>query len=131
MPQAQTITDDTIETLVHAFYAKVRRDPTIGPVFNDAVEDWDEHLATLTDFWSSVMLTSGRYKGNPMAAHMRLPIEPAFFDRWLGLWRETTAELFAPGLAAQFAQKAERIGESLKLGLFYRPQLRVVPRRAD
>jgi hemoglobin len=131
MPQAQAINEDTIGTLVDAFYAKVRRDPTIGPVFNDAVRDWDEHLATLRAFWSSVMLTSGRYKGNPMAAHMQLPIEPAFFDRWLGLWRETTAELFAPELAAQFVQKAERIGESLKLGLFYRPQLRVVPRRAD
>ena len=96
-------------------------DPLIGPVFNDAVEDWDEHLRTLNAFWSSVMLTSGRYKGNPMAAHLKLPIEPRFFERWLVLWRETAAELFAPDLAAQFAAKAGRIAESLKLALFYRP----------
>lgn len=66
------------------------------------------------------MLTSGRYKGNPMAAHMRHPIEPAFFETWLGLWRETAYEVFAPELAAQFVMKAERIAESLKLGLFFR-----------
>jgi hypothetical protein len=36
--------------------------------------------------------------------------------------------LFAPALAARFIAKAERIGESLKLGLFYRPDaLRIRP----
>jgi hemoglobin len=126
MTQADTITEDGIARLVESFYAKVRRDPTIGPVFNAAIHDWDEHLVTLRAFWSSVMLTSGRYKGNPMAAHMKHPIQPAFFDRWLALWRETAQEIFAPAIAAQFAAKAERIAESLKLGLFYRPQLRIL-----
>ena len=126
MTQADTITEDGIARLVESFYAKVRRDPTIGPVFNAAIHDWDEHLVTLRAFWSSVMLTSGRYKGNPMAAHMKHPIQPALFDRWLALWRETAQEIFAPAIAAQFAAKAERIAESLKLGLFYRPQLRIL-----
>jgi hemoglobin len=56
-----------------------------------------------------------------MAAHMRQPIEPEFFDRWLGLWRETAGEVFAPQAAGQFRLKAARIAESLKLGLFCRP----------
>jgi hemoglobin len=128
MEPASTIDDHGIRALVDAFYAKVRRDPQIGPIFNAAVHDWDAHLATLADFWSSVMLTTGRYKGNPMAAHMKQPIRPEFFDRWLALWRETTHEMFQPELARRFVEKAERIGESLKLGLFYRPQLRIVPR---
>ena len=88
------ISEPAIATLVSRFYAKARKDPMIGPLFEQAVEDWDEHLAKLSDFWSSVMLTTGRYKGNPMAAHMRQPIEPEFFDRWLDLWRETTGEVF-------------------------------------
>ena len=67
------------------------------------------------------MLTTGRYKGNPMAAHMKHPIEPAFFERWLALWRETAGELFAPVVAERFRDKAERIAESLKFALFYRP----------
>ena len=121
MPRYDAITEAAIAALVDRFYAKARRDPVIGPLFNSAVQDWDEHLAKLCDFWSSVMLTSGRYKGNPMAAHMKQPIEPGFFDRWLSLWRDTAGELFAPGPAAQFRAKAERIAESLKLALFFRP----------
>ena len=115
------ITEPAIAALVECFYAKARRDPVIGPVFNSAVDDWDEHLEKLCAFWSSVMLTTARYKGNPMAAHLKQPIEPHFFDRWLALWRETSGELFAPEIAARFRDKAERIAESLKLALFYRP----------
>ena len=115
------ITELSIAALVERFYAKARRDPVIGPVFNTAVENWDAHLHTLRDFWSSVMLTTGRYKGDPMAAHVKHPIEPSFFERWLDLWRETAAELFAPALAERFRDKAERIAESLKLALFFRP----------
>jgi len=123
MTQYSEVTERAISDLVDRFYAKVRRDPVIGPVFNNAIEDWDEHLTKLKAFWSSVMLTTGRYKGNPMATHMRQPIEPPFFDRWLALWRETVGELFTPDIAARFAEKAERIGESLKLALFFKPEL--------
>lgn len=118
-----TVTEPAISALVERFYAKARRDPVIGPVFSSAVEDWDEHLRKLCDFWSSVMLTTGRYKGNPMAAHMKHEIEAGFFDRWLALWGETAGELFAPIPAAQFRAKAERIAASLKLALFFRPGL--------
>src|SRR5207248_462503 len=117
----EEISEAAIVALVERFYRKARRDPVIGPVFNNSVEDWDEHLKKLCDFWSSVMLTTGRYKGNPMAAHLKLPMEPEFFTRWLALWRETAGELFTADLAARFRQKAERIAESLKLALFYRP----------
>ena len=121
MAPFETITEPAIAALVGRFYGKARCDPLIGPVFNTAVQDWDEHLRKLCDFWSSVMLTTGRYKGNPMAAHIKQPIELAFFERWLMLWRETAGELFAPELAAAFRAKAERIADSLKFALFYRP----------
>jgi hemoglobin len=121
MTRFTDVSETTIGVLVDRFYDKVRRDPTIGPVFNAAIDDWDEHLAKLKAFWSSVMLTSGRYKGNPMAAHIRQPIEPPFFGRWLELWRDTADELFIPAVAERFAEKTERIGESLKLALFFRP----------
>jgi len=131
MNVAVDITEPAIATLVSRFYGKARRDPTIGPLFERAVEDWDEHLAKLCDFWSSVMLTSGRYKGNPMAAHLKHPIEPEFFDRWLSLWRETSAEIFPPAEAALFQLKAENIAASLKLALFYRPSAPRLLRRGD
>ena len=121
MSGIESVTEPGISALVNRFYGKARLDPAIGPVFEQAVDDWDKHLAKLCDFWSSVMLTTGRYKGNPMAAHLNQPIEPEFFDRWLALWHETAGEVFTPETAAQFCFKAERIAESLKLALFYRP----------
>ncbi|MBV8888305.1 MAG: group III truncated hemoglobin [Alphaproteobacteria bacterium] len=121
MAPFDSITEPTIAALVDRFYEKARQDRVIGPLFNQAVEDWDDHLKRLHAFWSSVMLTSGRYKGNPMAAHVKHPIEPAFFERWLALWHQTAHEIFVPHQAARFDEKAERIAESLKLALFFRP----------
>ena len=119
--RACEITDETLGALVRAFYARVRRDPEIGPVFNAAVEDWDEHLERLTAFWSSVMLTSGRYRGDPLTAHRRQPVQPSMFARWLQLWRETTDDLFEAEPAAALQARADRIGRSLQLGLFFNP----------
>ena len=116
------MTEGEIERLVNSFYARVRGDAVLGPVFNGAVHDWPEHLEKLSAFWSSVMLTSGRYKGSPMAAHLRHAgaIDPAMFDRWLDLWRQTARKILAPADAAAIIEKAERIAESLKLALFFR-----------
>lgn len=114
------ITEPALADLVDRFYARVRLDPLIGPIFNDAIQDWDEHLVKLTGFWSSVMLSSGRYKGNPFSAHQKHPLKPEMFQRWLGLWSETVGELFEPAEAEALRQKANRIGESLQQGLFFR-----------
>ena len=117
------ISEDGIRRLVNGFYAKVRADSELAPIFNRAIpSDWGPHLATMRDFWSSVMLTSGRYKGNPVATHLRLEgMEPRLFDRWLELFGETCGELFDDSLAEAHRVKAVRIAESLKLALFYRP----------
>jgi len=120
------ITEKQLEQLVDRFYAKVREDEVLGPVFNGAIADWPEHLEKLSAFWSSVMLTTGRYKGQPMVAHMKhkASIEPAMFDRWLGLWRETAAEILDAAGTAAVTEKAERIAESLQLGMFFKLQPR-------
>lgn len=115
------ITEDALRLLVQRFYARVRGDALIGPVFNRAIADWPEHLEKLQAFWSSVMLTSGRYKGRPLPAHAKHAdeIDAASFQRWLSLWRETTDQMFAPPIAAAFQVKAGRIAESLALGIAY------------
>jgi len=118
------LTDVAIRRLVDRFYTKVRLDPDLGPIFDRALEGrWEPHLAIMTDFWSSVMLTSGRYKGNPMVAHGHVEgIAAELFPRWLELFSETAAEEFEPDIAAVFDLKASRIADSLKRGLFYRPE---------
>ena len=116
------MSEEQLSILVDRFYAKVREDSALGPIFNNAIADWPEHLEKLSAFWSSVMLTSGRYKGNPMASHLkhREAIRPAMFDRWLDLWRETARETLDEHGAAGVIAKAERIAESLQLGMFFK-----------
>lgn len=111
------IDEAMIERLVRAFYARVRRDPLIGPVFEAAIDDWEPHLRKLIDFWSSVGLMTARYGGKPMRVHAVMDIGPEHFARWLALFRETAAEVCTPAAAAFFTDKAEQIGRSLLLGI--------------
>ena len=116
---AATVTESELSQLVKRFYARVRQDEVLGPVFNPAVDDWPEHLEKLTDFWSSIMLTSGKYHGNPMAAHYKHleKITPEMFDRWLALFEATAREFCPPKAADHFIERARRIAESLELGI--------------
>ena len=111
-----------IRDLVHGFYAKVREDAELAPIFNRVISDWDPHLEKMCAFWSSVMRTSGRYKGNPVVAHLRLKmVRPDHFQRWLTLFAETARERFMPELAEAFIGRAQNIARSLQLAMFYRP----------
>ena len=111
------ITEAMIEGLVHGFYAKVRKDPMIGPVFETRITDWEPHLAQMCAFWSSVALMTGRYHGTPMVKHMRLPIDAAHFDRWLELFEATAHELCPRVAAVHFIERARRIASSLEMGV--------------
>ncbi len=118
-------TDEEIDLLVETFYARIRRHHRLGPIFETAIgeDGWPKHLATLKDFWSSVLNTSGRYKGQPMVVHHHVEgITEGLFTPWLGLFHQTCADLFDAPRAAVIGQKAERIAKSLKLGLFFKPE---------
>jgi hemoglobin len=117
------VSEDGIHRLVDAFHARVRQDAELAPIFARAIPgDWGPHLDKMYAFWSSVMLTTGRYKGNPLAKHFAIPdMQPALFERWLALFNEAADELFDDDISAEFRAKAARIAESLNLGLFYRP----------
>ena len=111
------IDEAMIERLVHGFYAKVRADPLLGPVFEARITNWTPHLAQMCAFWSSVALMTGRYHGQPMQKHLRLPVDARHFDRWLELFVATTGELCPPAVAEHFITAARRIAESLELGI--------------
>lgn len=116
------IEETALKPLVERFYDRVREDPLLGPMFASAIDDWPDHHARLTNFWSSVMLRTGRYKGNPVALHLRHAdaLTPASFDRWLSLWAETTTEMLPDSIASALQSKAARIAESLQLAIQYR-----------
>jgi hemoglobin len=108
-----------IEQAVRRFYDRVRVDNELAPVFS-VVEDWDEHLIRLSEFWSSIALMTGQYKGNPLAMHLiHLDLfKPEMFERWLALWRETTNELLCPQDASMLQTKAARIATRFRTTMF-------------
>jgi hemoglobin len=106
-----------IAKLLHAFYARVRVDPLIGPIFNSRITEWEPHMARICAFWSAVMLRSGRYRGQPMSLHVPLPIDSAHFDRWLALFERTAYEVCSAEVAREFVQRARTIGRSLEMGV--------------
>ena len=106
-----------IESLVRCFYAKIREDALLAPIFEARIHDWELHLERMCAFWSSVALMSGRYHGNPMTKHLPLPIDGAHFDRWLALFEVTARQICPPEANAHFVERARRIAESLELGI--------------
>jgi hemoglobin len=112
------LTEAMMENLVRAFYGAGRKDPLLGPIFEEKLAGhWEEHIAKLTDFWSQIGLRSGRYSGRPLPAHMALGLEPEHFKAWLELFEATAREVLPPDGAAFFIARAHRIADSFQLGL--------------
>lgn len=109
MTKTAEISEAEIDVLVETFYRRVQNDEVIGPIFNAQVEDWPAHLALLKDFWATVVLAAGRFRGNPLETHLKLKLEPQHFERWLGLFRETALEVLPRDKAEVFIGKSEQI----------------------
>lgn len=121
-------TRNDVYLLVSSFYKKVRKDDVLGPFFNDAINDWSEHLNTLTTFWeSSLFMTrklEKRYSGNPLKAHIKVDkenshsISELHFGLWLNLWFETIDELFKGDYAENAKRRARKMSTFLYLKIF-------------
>lgn len=111
-----------ISELVETFYARVRGDDALGPVFEAAIgDDWEPHLQTMKQFWSSIALNAGSYGGRPIPAHHKHldKIRPEHFAVWLALFADTLADIApTPEAGAFFLERAERIGENFQNILF-------------
>ena len=107
------ITEADIRRLVIAFYTDACADEQIGPIFRDAVHDWDAHYETLTDFWSAMVLGTHRYHGRPAAAHMPLDLTRADYDRWVGLWCAIAARELGDEKAAPFIDMGTKMAQSM------------------
>ena len=59
-----------IDRLVEDFYAKIRDDALLGPIFARHIADWPPHLSRMKAFWRSVLHNSGEFSGNPMLKHL-------------------------------------------------------------
>lgn len=120
MKLENTITEESIRRMVDTFYERVRNDELLGPVFENVLHDqWDAHMPKMYDFWSTVLLGSGRFQGNVFGKHMVLPgITKEHFVNWLALFNATVTEIYDADTAQPILEVAGRIAESLQLGFF-------------
>ena len=94
IPNSPAYTEKEIDQLVRSFYEKARKDPSLGPIFEAHVTNWEEHFAQMTDFWSGNLLGTNRFNGAPMPKHLAIPnLRPELFEQWLRLFKQTTEEL--------------------------------------
>ena len=117
MREQTGIDEGMIEQLVRGFYARIRADGLLGPIFGSRIHDWEPHLQRMCAFWSSVVLSSGVYHGQPMRMHLPLPVDARHFDHWLDLFEQTARDLFTEQITGYFVERARRIATSLELGI--------------
>lgn len=112
------VSEAELRDLVRSFYARALHDPLIGPVFNHAVADWEHHFDIVQSFWSRTLLGTTRYKGNPFAPHVSLPLKPEFFDRWVEIFKATAGRSLQPAAAHRAIAKVEHMSACFQAGLF-------------
>lgn len=113
-----------VALLVRTFYKKIRKDALLGPIFNDLITNWEEHLVLLTDFWEGQLFLKRTYSGNPVAAHIKVDVHmkgtmtPVHFGHWLQLWFSTIDELFVGETAWIAKNRAQKMSTMPYLKLF-------------
>jgi hemoglobin len=115
-----SITETSIRNMVDTFYARVRGDAVLSPVFDRMLAGkWEAHMPRMYAFWTKVLLGTGEFQGNVFGKHMALAgIEKEHFVRWLALFRMTAVEVFGIADADVPIQVAERVAASLQLGYY-------------
>lgn len=113
----ETRTD--IENLVNTFYTEVKKDETIGYIFNSILEEkWQAHLPIMYRFWASILLGEASYQGNVMRKHIDLdkyqPLEKEHFAQWEKLFLETIDNLFEGDIADEAKKRATMMGELMQ-----------------
>ena len=123
--QRFAITPAQINHVVKQFYALVRQDTVLAPVFAVHVVDWTTHEAKITAFWSNAILFERSYDGNPMQVHMAAGnIDATHFIRWLEVFDDVLTQLLPTDIAHAWSHLVHRIGRGLQMGLAFNAQRR-------
>lgn len=115
MPINDISSRSDILRLVETFYAKIRKHDVLGPIFNRAISNWDEHHEKITDFWESQLLFTKRFRGNPIEAHVKVDqneghtITNEMFGLWLNEWFQTIDELYSGEIAERAKHNARKL----------------------
>lgn len=114
------LTVQLVRKVVIRFYDEIRRDGDLGPIFEGAIgSHWDEHIERIIQFWLTATRLGRGYDGkNFMPAHLKhSSIRTEHIPRWLGLFRKTAVDQCSPEGASVLIDIAERMAETLEIGL--------------
>ena len=131
MKKREMQSEEDIQELVYAFYGKIRQNELLSPIFNSIipVDDWDIHLSKMIRFWSTMLLYTRSYSGDPMSKHFALPIGEEHFLIWLKLFHETVDELFTGKIAEDAKLRANGIGRIMASNLGVSPDSEIYERK--
>ena len=111
---------DDVKLLVDDFYAKVRENDLLSPIFNGVIgEKWPIHLEKMYGFWQTLLLETPTYSGSPFLKHAKLPISKEHFDVWMTLFTETIDTHFTGVKADEAKWRAARMSEMFQYKLDY------------
>jgi hemoglobin len=102
-----------VSRLIKWFYARVRFEPDLEPIFNAHVPKWGEHLAVLTDFWCSQVGGPEEYRGG-LGKHARLDLKPEHFATWLRVWEQNCIDLLQPREAGEMIELANGLAQRMQ-----------------
>jgi hemoglobin len=101
-----------ISRLIKWFYARVRFEPDLEPIFDAHIEKWGPHLEMIIDFWCGQVGGPSPYAGG-MGRHFRMGLAPEHFATWLRVWEQNCRDLLQPREAAEMIQLAQTIADDL------------------
>ena len=113
MPSPELFAEAEVAELVTSFYAKVRDDAVLGPIFERHIADWNLRMPKMIAFWSAALCGSKNYRGNPMVVHRALPdLTHSMFERF----HESASVLENRAMTERAGELSQRIAQSLWYG---------------
>ncbi len=109
-------TPQEIERLVTIFYARVRQDDLLAPVFVEQADiDWVLHEPKLAAFWCQLELGIAGFQGSPSQKHSALssvqPFRAEQFARWVELFHQTIDRGWTGPHASSIKARATQIAK--------------------
>ncbi|RVU48541.1 group III truncated hemoglobin [Lujinxingia sediminis] len=106
-----------INEMVHTFYACIREDPVLGPIFESRIDHWPDHLERMVYFWRAVLRSEPTFtmseRGAPPVLHWAMDeVERHHYRRWLALFKDVVEGIYQPDDAEQVFEAASRIAEA-------------------
>ena len=109
-----------VRHFVEVFYAAVREDAVLGPVFARIIADadWEHHFEVMTDFWSAVAFDGPSFRGNPMIKHAMIrDIKAEHFKRWLEIFEPVARACWSTEIADLLIFRAHQLAPALLRGV--------------